>query len=158
MKLFLSNFEKKVDKKGRLLIPSSFRAVLVSEDFSGVVAYPSFIKPCIEICSMSRIERLTSQIDLLDPFSEEYDAFASTILGSSVPLPFDKDGRIMFPENMLTEIGINDGQVVLVGKGHSFELWQPEEYSANASLAKKTAREKRMSLRAGSSDGGAGNG
>src|SRR5687768_12823833 len=101
MALFLSTYTNKVDKKGRVSVPASFRVVLASQNFPGIVAYDSFINPCVEACGMDRIEKLHSQIETLDPFSEEHDAFAATILGGSQQLAFDGEGRVMLPKAMM---------------------------------------------------------
>ena len=37
MALFLSSFEKKIDKKGRVSVPSTFRAALSGAHFNGIV-------------------------------------------------------------------------------------------------------------------------
>jgi MraZ protein len=147
MALFLSSFQKKIDKKGRVSVPSTFRAVLAPEHFNGIVVYQSFINPCLEACGMSRIEKLSERIDALDPFSEEHDAFAATILGGSVQLAFDGEGRVMLPEHLLEGAGIGE-DVVFVGKGKTFEIWKPEDYAKHAEAARKIALEKRQHLRA----------
>ena len=103
MVLFLSTFHNKVDKKGRVSVPATFRAALASQSFAGVVAYSSFINPCIEACGMERIEKISTRIETLDPYSDEYDAFTTTILGGSVQLGFDGEGRILLPEALVTE-------------------------------------------------------
>lgn len=154
MALFLSTYVKKIDKKGRVLVPNPFRAVLAAEaSASGVVVYPSFINPCIEACGMGRIEALAGRIEALDPFSEEYDVFSSAILGGSQELSFDGEGRIMLPESLLKEASIG-GDVVFVGKGRTFEIWEPSRHETHAREARKLALEKRLLLRAGGGEGG----
>lgn len=152
MALFLSSYAKKIDKKGRVLVPNAFRAVLAAESSSGVVVYSSFINSCIEACGMARIEALHTRMAALDPFSEEYDAFASTILGGSIELAFDGEGRIMLPEWLLAEAEIT-GEVVFVGKGATFEIWEPSRHAVHAKKARALALEKRSLLRAGGEGG-----
>jgi MraZ protein len=151
MALFLSNFSKKIDKKGRVSVPSTFRAVVTDEEFQGIVAYQSFINPCIEACAMSRIESMCERIEALDPFSEEHDAFAATILGGSIQLPFDGEGRVVLPPELLASVGIGE-EAVFVGKGKTFEIWEPTAYARYAEESRKLALEKRALLR--SSTGG----
>lgn len=146
MALFLSTYTNKVDKKGRVSVPASFRAVLSSQHFSGIVAYASFVNPCIEACGMDRIERLSESIDTLDPYSEERDAFATTILGGSVQLAFDGEGRVLLPELLIEDAGIKD-QAVFVGKGATFEIWSPSAFETYASKARELAKEQRAALR-----------
>lgn len=96
---------------------------------------------------MDRIEKLHSQIETLDPFSEEHDAFSSTILGGSQQLAFDGEGRVMLPKAMLDEAGIAD-QAVFVGKGQTFEIWEPKAFEKHMAEARKLAQERRSQLRA----------
>jgi MraZ protein len=152
--LFLSTFTKKIDKKGRVSVPSSFRAVLESEEFSGIIVYQSFINACVEACSMSRLEALSERIETLDPFSEEHDAFSSTILGGSMQLPFDGEGRVVLPPELLASVGIED-EAVFVGKGKTFEIWNPVAFAAHAEASRKLALDKRDMLRAGNTQGAA---
>lgn len=96
---------------------------------------------------MDRIEKLYGQMENLDPFSEEYDAFTSTILGGSQQLAFDGEGRVMLPKSMMDAAGISD-QAVFVGKGQTFEIWEPKAFEAHMTAARKLAQEKRSQLRA----------
>lgn len=146
MALFLSTFEKSIDKKGRVSVPTTFRGALAGQNFNGIIAYPSFVNPCIEACGMDRIEQLHERIEALDPFSEERDAFATAILGGSVQLPLDNEGRVNLPENLLKEAGI-DGQCVFVGKGATFEIWEREAYTVHEAQSRKLAKERRLALR-----------
>lgn len=146
MGLFLSTYINKVDKKGRVSVPASFRAVLADQAFQGIIAYASFVNDCIEACGMERIEQLSRSIDRLDPYSDERDAFAMTILGGSIQLPFDGEGRVMLPPALQEEAGIRD-KMVFVGKGATFEMWQPEKFEHYADKARQLAKERRAHLR-----------
>lgn len=151
MNLFLSSFTNKVDKKGRVSVPANFRAALSDQPFQGIVIYPSFINDCIEACGMARIEQLSESIDSLDPFAEERDAFATTILGGSVQLPFDSDGRVLLPEGFRNDVGIKE-KITFVGKGKTFELWQPEKYEIYADKSRSLAKKQRANLRLSNSN------
>ncbi len=148
MALFLSTFEKQIDKKGRVSVPPSFRAALQNQNFNGVVAYNSFVHPCIEACGMSRMEAMYARIEALDPFSEERDAFATAILGGSVQLAFDGEGRIVLPEALLERAGI-DGIGIFVGKGATFEIWEPKAFEAHEKAARELAKAQRGVLKSG---------
>lgn len=149
--LFLSTFQNKIDKKGRVSVPATFRAALVKasgkgEDFSGIIAYASFINHCVEACGIGRIRKLSERIESLDPFSEERDAFATTILGGSVQLPFDGEGRVMLTESLIGVAGLSD-MALFVGKGETFEIWEPKVFEEYAVRSRELAREKRLRLR-----------
>lgn len=153
MALFLSTFTNKIDKKGRVSIPAPFRSALAGQEFHGIIAYGSFINPCIEACGYDRIAKLSANIETLDPFSEERDAFATTILGGSSQISFDSEGRVMLPESLIADAGLSE-QALFVGKGETFEIWQPDAFTEYAESARKLAREKRLKLRSESMSGG----
>lgn len=146
MALFLSSFEKQIDKKGRVSVPPSFRAVLAAQNFNGMIAYSSFVHPAIEACGMERIEKLYARIESLDPFSQEHDAFATAILGGSVQLAFDGEGRVVIPEPLLKKAGI-EGSGIFVGKGATFEIWSPAAYAKHEAEARALALKMRLSLK-----------
>ena len=77
--MFLSTYENKLDKKGRVSVPASFRSHLSNLGYNGVICYPSFNNSSIEACSQDRIERISSAIDSLNPFEEKRDFFATSI-------------------------------------------------------------------------------
>ena len=70
-KMFLSSYENKIDKKGRVSVPATFRSHLGSLGYNGFVSYPSFNHPALEACSQDRIEKLSNTIDSLNPFEEK---------------------------------------------------------------------------------------
>jgi len=146
MTLFLSTYVNRVDKKCRVSVPSQFRSTIANESFAGIVIYKSVINDCIEGCAMSRIEKISASIDALDPLSEERDAFATAILGSSTQLQFDTDGRVVLPKELIEEIGIEEN-ALFVGKGQTFEIWEPGKFQVYAQTAKRIALEKRSILR-----------
>ena len=146
MALFLSTFNNKVDAKGRVSVPAQFRSSLVSDNYSSMVIYESFINDCIEGCDLERIKKLSESIDNLDPFSEERDAFATAVLGGSVQLSIDGDGRVILPETLLKKAKIKD-MAVFIGKGSTFEIWEPKRFEEYMAQAKSQAKSKRNLLR-----------
>lgn len=153
MALFLSTFTNKIDKKGRVSIPAPFRNALIGQEFHGIVAYSSFVNPCIEACGYDRIAKMSASIETLDPYSEERDAFATTILGGSSQINFDGEGRVLLPEALIEDASIVD-HALFVGKGETFEIWEPKAFESYAEAARKLAREQRLKLRAESLKGG----
>ena len=144
--LFLSTYKNKIDKKGRVSVPSTFRNALLKEEFPGVIVYESINNQCIEACSLSRIEKLNATIDSLDPYSDERDAFATIILGGSIQLSFDSEGRVLLPENLINFAGLAE-YACFVGKGHTFEIWNPEKYNLYYNQAKELAMKNKGALR-----------
>ena len=146
MALFLSTFENKVDTKGRVSVPSQFRTMLYGQDFSGIVLYESSNHNCIEGCSIERIQKLSEALDDLDPSSVERDAFAATIVGGAAQLPFDADGRVILPKNLMEFANIKD-KAVFIGKGQTFEVWEPKLFAEYIKKAREQIKDTPFSLK-----------
>ena len=155
MALFLSTFVNKVDRKGRVSVPATFRTVLSQQSFSGVVAFPSLVYAAIEGSGIDRFERLAEGIDDLNPFSDEHDDFSKAIFGKAHQLPFDGEGRIILPEMLLTHAGITE-HAAFVGQGSRFQIWEPESFARHEAEAVERAKRDRASLRLAAPQGGGG--
>ena len=153
MALFLSTFVNRIDRKGRVSVPAPFRTVLAAQSFLGVIAFPSFVAPAIEGSGIDRIERLSAGIDQFDPFSDQHDAFAISILADSHQLSFDSEGRIVIPDVLREHANIAD-QAAFVGRGATFHVWEPEAFRGYQEDARLRAREERSALRLDNRDGG----
>lgn len=146
MHLFLSTYANSVDKKSRISVPSSYRNILSSETYNGVVAYPSIKHQAIELSGYNRIVEISKIIQSLDIYSQERDAFETVILGEAVHLPFDGEGRIILPAKLKEYAGIEE-QAVFIGKGLVFELWNADNFAEHTNNAKKIAHDNRLLLK-----------
>ncbi len=127
MSLFLSSYENRIDAKGRVSVPASYRAALNNDIFSGVVLYRSFTNKCIEGLSMSRMEQLADASSKKGVFDNALDDFSAVLFANARPLQFDVTGRIVIPNDLLKYAGIKN-KAVFVGRGNSFQIWNPDEF------------------------------
>ena len=139
MGLFLSTFENKVDRKGRVSVPAQFRANLAAQSFPGIVVYPSFTHPCLEACSFDFLERLAEGMEEHDIYSPEQEDISTLIFGKAKQLPWDPEGRIMLPEDLLLHANITD-TAAFVGKAQTFQIWEPSAHAVLEAAAKERAR------------------
>ena len=144
--LFLSTYHNRIDKKGRVSIPAQFRAALGTQEFPGIVAYASPVHACIEACGMQRIMKLNQRIERFEPYSEEHDAFTTTLFGESVQLALDTEGRVTLPQSLIEFSKLGE-QVTIVGKGEIFEMWEPAAFETHAKRARELVRQKRAQLK-----------
>ena len=114
--MFLSTYENKLDKKGRVSVPATFRSYLSNLGYNGVICYPSFNNQCIESWPQDRIEKISNAIDSLNPFEEKKDYFATSILSESINLLFDSEGRISLTTKLLKHAKIKNS-MLFVGLG-----------------------------------------
>ena len=144
--MFLSTYENKLDKKGRVSVPASFRSHLSNLGYNGVICYPSFNNQCIEAWSQDRIEKITGAIDALNPFEEKKDYFATSILSESVSLQFDSEGRISLTKKLLKHAKIKNS-MLFVGQGQTFQIWEPTAFEKFKTSARKKANINRANLK-----------
>ena len=144
--MFLSSYENKIDKKGRVSVPANFRSYLNSMGYNGFITYPSFNHVALEACSQDRIEKLSKTIDSLNPFEEKRDFFATSILSESENLQFDTEGRVSLSEKLLEHAKIKD-RILFVGLGKTFQIWDPKNFEKFKSFARKKAFENRSNLK-----------
>ena len=144
--MFLSSYENKIDKKGRVSVPASFRSHLNSMGYNGFITYPSFNHPSLEACSQDRIEKLSNTIDSLNPFEEKRDFFATSVLSESTNLQFDSEGRISLTSKLLKHAKIKSS-MVFVGLGKTFQIWEPTIFEKFKTNARRKSNLNRASLK-----------
>lgn len=152
MALFISTTTNRIDKKGRVSVPALFRNNL-STNFAGVVLFRSLQSPLIEGCDYDRLMRLSTQLetgllsqggglstpqlslknetlthnkDIMTPNPINPD-YAAMMFAEAQMLSFDAEGRISIPPSLLNHANITD-QITFVGRGPTFELWEPEAF------------------------------
>ncbi len=140
--IFLSTFCNKIDKKGRVSVPASFRTILSLQSFQGFVAFCSLNAPAIEGFGMDRMERLSQRIDQsFDVFSQEQDDWSS-LFAQAQPLSFDSEGRITLTPEMCQHAAFED-TVAFVGRGPTFQLWNPKAYQEHQQKARQRLVDKK---------------
>ena len=144
--MFLSTYENKLDKKGRVSVPASFRSYLSNLGYNGVICYPSFNNQSIEAWPQDRVEKISNSIDTLNPFEEKRDFFATSILSESINLQFDSEGRISLTPKLLKHAKIKNS-MVFVGQGKTFQIWEPTIFEKFKVTARKKANLSRASLK-----------
>ena len=144
--MFLSTYENKLDKKGRVSVPAPFRSYLSNLGYNGIVCFPSFNHLSIEAWPQDRIEKISNAIDSLDPFEEKKDYFATSILSESINLQFDSEGRIALTKKLLKHSKIRNS-ILFVGQGKTFQILEPTSFEKFRVNARKKSNINRNSLK-----------
>jgi len=141
----IGRYVNKIDKKGRVSVPKPFRDAFADQSFAGIFAYPSFKFPAIEASGETFIERVAASLDDLDMFSDEQDDLAAVILENAHSLPFDPEGRVILPKDLVEHAGLKD-EAVFVGRGTRFRIWAPDAYEQHRTEAFENARRRGATL------------
>lgn len=145
MALFLSTYTNKVDKKGRVSVPASFRAALGDQLSQGIVVFCSGQHSCLEGFDCAKMEEISERLDAFDLFSDDQDDLATTVFGESVQLLFDAEGRVTLPLELMEAAHIVDS-ATFVGLGRKFQIWSPEQFKARKSRARASVQDKKLTI------------
>ena len=138
VELFLSTFVNKVDRKGRVSVPATFRAAVADQSFPGIVVFPSFKYRALDASGIKRMEEMSERLNTLDEFSEEHENLAM-LFAAAQALPFDTEGRIVLPGDLAEHAQIVDS-AAFVGLGKSFQIWEPTRFSEHQAMLRERAR------------------
>jgi MraZ protein len=147
MDRFVANFTLRLDSKGRVSIPGSFRAVLSRDGFEGLYCYPALDRPAIDAGGNALMAEIEALIGCFAPFSDEREQLAVALYGTSETLKIDGEGRVVLSENLKRHAGITDS-VAFVGLGQKFQIWEPGRFSSE--LAEATQRVRALKADLGS--------
>ncbi|GAH78841.1 unnamed protein product, partial [marine sediment metagenome] len=153
MDQFVSTFTNKIDTKGRVSIPASFRTVLAKDGFEGIYCYPSLDAPALDAGGQRLLNKINALVEDLAPYSDERDQLATALFGTSEILSIDQDGRTILPERLREHGGITN-QITFVGLGEKFQLWEPKRFETYQAEARQKVRDLRKLLGAGRRDRG----
>ncbi|MDC0136242.1 division/cell wall cluster transcriptional repressor MraZ [Sulfitobacter sp.] len=132
---FRGESQHKVDTKGRVSIPASFRRVLEASDpnwKSGeapelVIVYGDHRRAYLECYTMAAIEEVDAKIDALPRGSMQRKMLQALFNGQSFPTTVDETGRLVLPAKLRTKINL-DKEAFFMGTGDTFQIWNPETY------------------------------
>lgn len=127
--MFYGEFEHSIDDKGRITIPSKFRARLDS----GVVITKG-IDPCLWLFPADQwavLSEKASALSITDPTAREFQRQLFGSASDSIP---DKQGRINLPP-YLREYAQIDKQAVIIGMHDYCEIWNLEQWRERQKLS-----------------------
>ena len=107
------------------MIPAPFRDLLATR---------SYITQGFDKCLMvmpesyfQQVYELIQAMNITDPTSR---MLRRLILANAYLVELDKVGRILVPQNLRQFLGIESGELAVVGQGDYFEVWTPADWKA----------------------------
>jgi MraZ protein len=136
---FMGAFTGKLDKKGRVSVPASFRSALERLGTLELVLRLSHRDPCVEAWPLPTFETMASGLNQLDVFSDAHDDLSLALFADAFPMRPDGEGRVVLPQEMIEHAGLTEA-VTFAGRGNSFQLWEPEALKARLAAARERSR------------------
>lgn len=113
-----------LDNKGRLAIPAKHRELLSGRSHGRVIltADPS---RCLLLYPLPEWEPIQQKLMALPSFNEKTRSLQRLLVGHADDVELDNAGRILIPPALRDYAGLKK-QIVLVGQGNKFEVWDAE--------------------------------
>lgn len=127
MTTFLSTYQNKVDRKGRVSVPADFRGELSGQSRPTIVVFTSPTEGFMYAWGYDDFLKFAERIKRLPAMSKERQRLSRSILAAARPLSYDSEGRILLPEPFIKAANISD-QAVFAGMGDYFLIWNPEDH------------------------------
>jgi MraZ protein len=126
MTFFTSEYESKLDTKGRIVLPAKIKAQLPSGEGDELVIRRGF-ELCLIIYPMVEFKKVFSKISGLSEFNEEYRKLQRNFFSGTATVELDANGRFVIPRNMLSYAQL-EKDLILIGMGNKVEVWNPSIY------------------------------
>ena len=109
--MFLSTSHNKIDKKGRVSVPATYRNQLEIEGGS-LILFQSLQFKCLEGTTVKRMKQYIDAIDDLDAMSNEA-SILRMMMADSFELKYDSEGRVVVPDKLLSFAKIKNTAVFM---------------------------------------------
>jgi MraZ protein len=118
----------KMDPKGRLSLPTAFRAGL--NKTNGLIVTNSLYQGhrFLDLFSKNEWQKLEKKVSSWPGLKPEVQAFQRFYISSGEMCELDVQGRMLIPLHLREYAQLKD-EIVLVGMGHRIEVWNAKEWS-----------------------------
>ena len=131
--MFIGEYSYTIDNKGRLAMPTKFRAQLAE----GCVVTRG-LDNCLFIYPKSDWEKLAQKLAELPLSQADARAFARLMLAGAMDVKLDRAGRVILP-TYLRDFAKIKKQVVVTGLYNRLELWNQEDWEKYKNQAEENS-------------------
>ena len=121
--MFTGEYRHSVDDKGRIAVPSKFRAQL---DGGAVVS--RWLDACLAIHTRSGWDALAERVSRLPITDSNARLFQRYVFAGAFEADLDRQGRVVVPAYLRDAAGLEDEAVVVGARDHA-EIWSPARWS-----------------------------
>jgi transcriptional regulator MraZ len=120
--VFTGEYRHSVDDKGRIAVPSKFRAQL---DGGAVVS--RWLDSCLAIHTRAGWDALADKVATLPITDQGARLFQRFIFAGAVDTSLDGQGRVLVPAYLRESAGLGNDAVVVGSRDHA-EIWAPARW------------------------------
>ena len=116
-----------LDTKGRFAMPARYRDGLL-EQCSGQVVTTVDRDYCLLLYPLPTWEEIERKLTTLPTLNRQVRRLQRLMIGYATELELDGHGRVRLPRELREFAGLGR-QVMLIGQGNKFELWDAERWT-----------------------------
>lgn len=147
LKYFTGSSTHRVDAKGRVSLPADYRKVLESSGATHIVILPCMQRDEAHVgLSPLGYEKVIEQAEAMGLEYEDADAMSMSVLTDARQIAVDDAGRIVLSKDLRDQLGLKN-EVRFVGRGSSFELWEPDNRARHEAQIAPRSREIARSIK-----------
>ena len=125
----------KLDAKGRLLLPSSFKEQLGDALNDGFVLRPGLFEKCLDVYGKDDWRKLQDKLGKLNPFKKENLMMMRRINGGARVVMMDGSGRLQIPKDLVDKCDLVK-EVVITSLPDRMQIWGKEQMDkSNAEMS-----------------------
>lgn len=131
----IGEYHCKLDAKGRLLLPSSFKEQLGTALEDGFVLRPGLFETCLDMYGMDDWRKLQEKLGKMNPFRKDSLMIARRINAGARLVKIDGSGRLQIPKDLLDKCGMVK-EVVITSLPDRMQIWGEEQMQeSNAEMS-----------------------
>lgn len=125
--MFRGAYSISLDDKGRLAIPTKYRALLQADCEGQMVCTVDLQQSCLLLYSLSEWQLIENKLLKLSSMNPHERRVQRVLLGNAMDCQLDKNGRILLSSPLRAHAGLNK-KLMLVGQLNKFELWDEDSW------------------------------
>ncbi|TAJ14248.1 division/cell wall cluster transcriptional repressor MraZ [Marinilabiliaceae bacterium JC017] len=130
MAAFIGDFRCKSDAKGRIVLPSAFKKIMLAGEQDRIVVRKDLFENCLILYPYkeweAEVEKIRSKINF---YKREHTRFQREFFKGLAEVSLDGNGRFLIPKRLMEQVGA-EREVVLIGVDKHIELWSEDAYEA----------------------------
>jgi len=142
--MFMGEYSHSLDKKGRIIVPSSFRQVL-TEKYEDKFVITRGLDNCLSVYPPDEWKEIEVKLSKLPITNKNARVLKRFLTSGAIECVLDKQGRIMIPQNLRSYAGITH-DVVLIGVSEKIEIWSKEKWETHSKKAEESLEENLQEL------------
>ena len=127
--MFLGEYSHSLDEKGRIVMPSKFRAGL-----AGGLVITKGQERCLYVFAMDTWDQESARVQRLPRTDRRARNFSRSFFASASDQRLDRTGRCQIPEPLRIYAGL-DKDLTVVGVSDRIEIWDTETWHSVAAEA-----------------------